>query len=538
MKAVIPTPSTPSPGLSTAAAEGKDRGETQARQRLSLAAMCVAQFLVLLDVTIVNVALPSMQRELQMTPGNLEWVVSAYALSLAALIPLGGALGDRYGRKRLFLIGMAVFVLGSVACALASAGGVLIAARAVQGVGGAAMTALTLSILTHTYPPERRAAAIGTWASIGGLGFGAGPLVGGVLLTFFDWSSVFWVNLPIGLGGLAVAAVALTRSSDHIGHRLDPGGAMSSALGLLGVTLGLIESSSHSWSSAPVLAPLVLGVVLLVGFAAWEHRTAVPMVPPALLRARSFVAGCGVNLLGSIGMAGMMFYVTLLFQDVDGWSVLRTGLSWLLMNAPYLAVARIAGRLHRRFSSAFLVATGWLICGVGIIVLSTLTSSAPFLVAAVGYVLFGLGSGVATPALTHVAMRDVAPAVSGAASGVLNAARQVGTSLGLAVVGAIGVHAAVSAWASAAATFPTADQGPAMSQAQNVSGARITAVTQALGASYRDPAVQAFLHGYHLAVLVAGLCPVLAGVVGAVGLRARLSNTSTSRSATSEQATN
>jgi MFS transporter, DHA2 family, methylenomycin A resistance protein len=300
------------------------------RRRLTLLAMCISQFMILLDLTIVNVALPSMQRELSLSPGELEWVISAYALSLAALIPFGGALGDRYGRKRVFLAGMIIFVAGSVACALSSGDAALIAARAFQGVGGAAMSALTLSILTEAYPGPARAHAIGTWASIGGLGFGAGPVAGGILLSFFGWSSVFWVNMPIGAAGFALAAVAVAESPDQLSRRLDVPGLLASALGLMGVTLGLIESSCDSWWSLPVAVPLAAGVLLLVVFAVWEHRAAAPMVPPALLRARSFAASCLVYMLSTAGLTGAMFYLTLLYQDVRGWSVLR--------NRPVLAV--------------------------------------------------------------------------------------------------------------------------------------------------------------------------------------------------------
>jgi MFS family permease len=211
--------------------------------------MCVAQFMILLDVTIVNIALPSIQHELHVSPGNLEWVVSAYALSLAAFIPLGGALGDRFGRKRLFMFGMVVFALGSAACAVSTGDAALIGARAIQGVGGAVMSALTLSILAETYPPRERAGAIGLWAAIGGLGFGSGPVAGGVLLTFFSWSSVFWVNVPIAVAGLAVSAVAVTESGNRLSRRLDVPGVVTSAAGLVGVTVGLIESSSHPWGS-------------------------------------------------------------------------------------------------------------------------------------------------------------------------------------------------------------------------------------------------------------------------------------------------
>ena len=492
-------------------------------RRLTLLTLCVATFMVSLDLTIVNVALPVVQRDLHMSPGGLEWVISAYSLSLAALIPVGGALGDRYGRKRVFLTGMAVFTLGSIGCALSASGAALIASRAGQGVGGAAMLALTLSILTETFPSETRARAIGIWAAIGGTGFGAGPVAGGILLTYFGWASVFWVNVPFAVVGVVGTVVAVRESRNPRSRRLDLPGVLTSAAGLVAVTLGLIESASYRWISWPVAAPLVVGVALLVGFAWWERRTAYAMVPPALLRARSFVSASGIYLLSYLGLTGALFYVTLLYQDVNGWSVLRTGLSWLFMNAPFLLMAQFAGRLDRRFSAAAVVAIGCLVAAIGVFVLSRVTTTTPFALTAFGYVLFGAGFGTFVPATTHVAMRDVPPGSSGAASGVLNAARQIGTSVGLAVLGAIGVNAAVSDWNTRAGRFPAAVHAVASAQAENVGGARIGAVTRALGSAYRRPAAESFVHGYHLAVGAGAASLLAAAVVAVIGFRLRSS---------------
>jgi predicted MFS family arabinose efflux permease len=383
------------------------------------------------------------------------------------------------------------------------------------------MSALTLSILTETFPGEGRAHAIGTWASIGGLGFGAGPVAGGILLSFFGWSSVFWVNVPVGAAGLALAALAVHESPDRRSRRLDVPGVVTSALGLTGVTLGLIESSSDSWGSLPVAVPLAAGVVLLAVFALWERRAAAPMVPPALLRARSFATACLANMLSTAGLTGAMFYLTLLYQDVHGWSVLRTGLSWLFMNIPFLITARQAGRMHARLSGAAIVGAGCLVAGISVVVLSVLDASTPFVVAAAGYVLWGIGFGTSTPGINHAAMRDVPSAVSGAASGVLNASRQVGTSVGLAVLGAIGTGATVSDWTAKATGFPAAVRAAASGQAQDVAGARIAAVTGALGLRYRDAAVQSFVHGYHLAVGAGAACLLAAALIAFIGLRAR-----------------
>lgn len=492
--------------------------ESQHR-RLTLLAMCVATFMISLDLTIVNVALPVIQRELHMTAGDLEWVISAYSLSLAALVPVGGALGDRYGRKRVLLIGMAIFALGSSACALASSAAALIAFRVVQGVGGAVMLTLTLSIITETFPSETRAGAIGTWAAIGGTGFGAGPVAGGILLTFFGWASVFWVNVPFAVIGVVGTVVAVRESRNPQSRRLDVPGVATSALGLVAVTLGLIESASHPWGSWPVAAPLVIGAAFLVGFARWERRVPHAMVSPTLLRARSFVSASGIYLFSYAGLSSALFYVTLLYQDVNGWSVLRTGLSWLFMNAPFLLMAQSAGRLDRRFSATTVVATGCLVAAIGVFALSRVTTTTPFVLTALGYILSGAGFGTFIPGTTNLAMRDVPPGVSGAASGVLNAFRQIGTSVGLAVLGAIGVNAAVSDWNAKTGQFPASLRAEAPGQAQNVGGARIDAVTKTLGSAYRHPAAQSFVHGYHLAVGVGAACLLAAAVVAVIGFR-------------------
>jgi len=491
------------------------------RRRLTLLAMCVSYFIIQVDVTIVNVALPSIQHGLHATPGDLEWVISAYALTLAALIPVGGALGDRYGRKRTFLAGVIVFALGSMACALSRSGAVLIGFRALQGVGGAAMAALTLSIITETFPAKTRAGAIGTWAAIGGTGFGVGPVAGGILLSFFGWASVFWVTVPFAVVAASLTLVAVAESRNPASRRLDTLGVATSALGLVGLTLGLIEASSHPWGSLPVLVPLAIGAVFLVCFALWERRCPHPMIPPALLRARSFVSGTTVYLISFTAFSSVLFYVTLLYQDIDGWSALRTGLSWLFMNVPFLLMAQLTGRIDRRYPPSKVVAAGCVTAAIGIFALSRADTTTPFILTAIGYILAGSGFGVLIPGVTHVAMRDVPAGVSGAASGVVNASRQLGTSVGLAVLGSLGVTAAVSDWHAAIARLPAPARHAAALQAQNVAGARISAVTQALGVAYRDVAIGAFVHGYHVAVGAGAVCALAAAATAILGFRRR-----------------
>jgi len=490
-------------------------------QRLTLLAMCVATFMIQIDVTIVNVALPRIQASLHMSPGGLEWVISGYALALAALIPVGGAVGDRYGRKRTFLAGLAVFGLGSAACAVSPNPTVLIVSRAFQGVGGAAMLALSLSIITETFPGKEQARVIGTWAAIGGTGFGLGPVAGGTLLSFAGWSSVFWVNVPVAAIGIALTAVAVRESRNARARRLDRPGVVLSSLGLVGLTLGLVEASSHPWGSLPVAGPLLAGAALLTGFALWERHSPDAMIPPTLLRARSFAAASGIYLIVYTAFSGVLFYVTLLYQDVNGWSPLDTGLSWLAMNIPFLAAAQLTGRLDRRFPTTTMITTGCLAGGAGVLALSFATPTTPFALTVAGYVMSGAGVGALVPGITHVAMRDVPAGVSGAASGVVNASRQIGTSVGLAVLGSIGVGAAVSDWTAKAGRFPASIRVRALGQAQNVGGGRIGAVGHALGSAYRHPAAQSFVNGYHLAVTVGAACLLAAAVVAVIGFRAR-----------------
>jgi MFS transporter, DHA2 family, methylenomycin A resistance protein len=488
-----------------------------ARRRLTLAAMCISQGMILLDITIVNIALPSIQRELHESGATLEWVVSAYALSLAALIPVSGTLGDRYGRKRVFTIGMVVFTLGSVACALAPAAGALTAARAVQGVGGAIMSALTLSILSEAYPREARARAIGIWATCAALGFGLGPVLGGLLLGTFGWSSIFWVNVPFGVAGLALALISVTESRDPAARRLDLPGLITSALGLLGLTFGLIESASHSWGSARVAGPLVAGLILLGLFAWWERRAPSPMIPPALIGQRSFATSCSVYMLAYAALTGAMFYLTLLYQDVDGWSALLTGLSWLAMNLPFIVMAQLAGWLSRHFPPIGVIAGGCLAGAAGILVLSAVRPATPFWFAAIGYALLGAGYGTAIPAVTTVAMRDVPTGYSGIAAGVLNTSRQIGTSVGLAVLGAIGTAAATADWAGRASHLDGFARWD-----RDVASAQVATIERALGHAYRQAAAQSFSHGFQVAVICAGACMLAASGIAWAGLRRRV----------------
>ncbi len=412
------------------------------RQRWTLLAACASQFMILLDVTIVNVALPSIQRELHVSAGSLVWTINAYVLPLASFILVGGALGDRYGRKRVFALGFALFTLFSVGCALSTSDHLLIAFRALQGVGAALLAPLSLSILVDAFEPERRPWAIGIWATIAGLGFGLGPVLGGALIEAFDWSAIFWVNVPIGVAGLVATLARVRESRDPTPRRIDLVGAALSAGALFCLTLGLVETDDHAWTSAFTLTLLGAAVVLAAGFVVYEARHADPMLPLDFFRRRAFTVANLDYLLMYAALTGTLFFVSLYFQNVKGFSALETGVSWLTMNVPFLLVSPFAGRLQQRLGARAVVVVGALLAGLGVLDLGLLGVDSTFLQAVPGYVLVGVGYGAAVPAISAVAMGAIEVQRAGVASGVLNTARQVGSAVGLAALGSIATAAA------------------------------------------------------------------------------------------------
>ena len=439
------------------------------RQRWTLIATCFSQFMILLDVTIVNVALPSIQRGLDMSAGSLVWTINAYVLPLAALILVGGTLGDRYGRKRMFAVGFVLFTLFSAGCALSTSDHFLIAFRALQGLGAALLAPLSLSILVDAFEPERRPWAIGIWATIAGFGFGLGPVLGGALIEVFDWSAIFWVNVPIGVAGLLATLAYVRESRDPTPRRLDLVGAALGSAALFCLTLGLVETDDHAWTSAFTLSLLGAAAVLGAGFVAYEARHDDPMLPLGFFRRRAFAVANVNYLLMYAALTGTLFFVSLYFQNVRGFSALETGLSWLTMNVPFLLVSPFAGRLQERLGTRRVVFGGALLAGLGVLDFALLGVDSAFAVAVPGYVLVGVGYGAAVPAISAMAMGAIEVQRAGVASGVLNTARQVGSALGLAALGSI-------ATAVAAGPFSNpADYVSGMRAAMLVAGALVLA---------------------------------------------------------------
>ncbi len=489
------------------------------RQRLTLTVACAAQVMMVLDVLIVSVALPAMQHELGLSPAGLEWVVSAYALALAALIPFGGALGDHFGRKRVFMAGVVVFTLASAGCALSVSGGMLIGFRVVQGVGGAVMSSLTLSLISEAYPPEARAAPIGLWAAVSGLAVAGGSVLGGLLLSVFPWSSIFWVNVPIGVLTVVIATVAVAESREPVPRPFDRLGVALSTSGLLLLTFGFVDSADATWGSPVVGVCVGAGVAVLAAFWVWEHKAASPMVPPSLLRTPSFGRACAVYLLAYLAFSGFIYYVTLFFQNIEGWSPLRTGLSWLFFCIPYFLVAQMGKWVERRLPVASAVGWGCLIAAAGVFGMSRLTSATPFGWAAACYVLVGVGFALMVPAGSTAAMASVPEGSSGIGSGLFNACRQIGTAMGLAILGSIGASVILADWHRQSGSFPPAERHSAAQAGAHVAGGQVHAVAASVGRFALDPAVSSFHRGFELALLLASATLAAASLVGFLGLR-------------------
>jgi EmrB/QacA subfamily drug resistance transporter len=411
-----------------------------------LALACVAQFMVVLDVSIVNVALPSIGRDLHYTPSGLQWVVNAYVLTFAGFLLFGGRAADLFGRRRIYLFGLGLFTLASLAGGLAQGPGWLTAARAVQGIGGAFLSPASLTIIVTTFSdPKRRTRAIGTWSAVAGAGGAAGAILGGVLTAELSWRWVLFVNIPIGVITAAIAGAYLTELRRPAGAgarpRPDVGGAVTITAGLGALVYAIIETSSHPWLSAPTLSALAVAVVLLAVFAVIEHRLATaPLVPFGLFSARS-VAGANLVML-PVGAAffSMWYFLSLYFQDVLGYSALRAGLAFIPMAVAIIIGAQASPRLLPTIGRRPLLAVALVLAAGGFAWLGQVPAHPAYLVHVLGpSCLVALAIGLLFTPLAGAATTGVPMNQAGLASGVLNTSRQIGGSIGLAALATVAV---------------------------------------------------------------------------------------------------
>ena len=412
-----------------------------------LVLLCVAQFMVILDATVVNVALPSIGRALHFAAGDLSWVVTAYVLFSGGLVLLGGRASDVVGRRATFLAGLAVFTAASLASGLAPSAGALIAARAGQGLGAALLTPAALSIITTVYSGAQRATALSVWGAIGGGGAAAGVLAGGILTTWLGWRSVFLVNVPVGLVAGAVSLRLLPPSGAATGIRreLDLPGALLVVAGLVTGVYALARAPEHGWGSVRTLSLLALSLGLLAAFTAAERRARQPLLPPRIWRSRSLTAGA-VVMLGATGiLVGTFFLNSLYLQDVRGASALRVGLEFLPLVAVIGLGAHLASRLLRRTGTRVLAVAGLVLMGGGALLLSGVSARAGYATGLLpGLLLIGSGTGLVFPAATVAAMSEVAADRAGLASGLMTAAHEIGAALGVAVFAAVAAATAAA----------------------------------------------------------------------------------------------
>jgi EmrB/QacA subfamily drug resistance transporter len=408
-----------------------------------LVVLCTGFFMILLDTTIVNVAIPAMSAGLNTTLDQILWVLNAYILVYAVLMITAGRLGDLYGQRNLFAIGLAIFTVASALCGLSQNANELIAARVLQGVGAAVLTPQTLAILTTLFPPERRGAAFGIWAGVAGLATLAGPTVGGAIVTYIDWRWIFFVNVPIGVAALVATFVIIPDLRPGRRHGWDIVGVFLATAGMFGVVFGLIEGQRYNWgeiASYVITIPEVigLGAVLVVLFVIWERFQKEPLVPLSLFEERNFAVSNWIAASISFGMMSLFLPIVIYLQSVRGFSALTSGLTLAPMSLTSMVVAPFAGRMADRIGGKYILMTGIAVFAIGFATLTFVAGPDStwinFLVPAI---VAGAGMGMTFAPMTTVAMRNISPRMAGAASGVLNTTRQVGAAVGSAVVGAL-----------------------------------------------------------------------------------------------------
>jgi EmrB/QacA subfamily drug resistance transporter len=407
------------------------------QQRWALALTSVAFFMTALDALVVVTALPAIHAGLGGSVATLEWTVNGYTLPFAAGIITAAALGDKLGRRRMYVTGLVLFTIASAACALAPTATLLITARAFQGLGAALVTPLSLTILAAVFPPERRGSIIGIWGAIGGLAVAAGPLVGGAVVQGLDWHWIFWINVPIGLAAAALSVRRLPESRGPAG-RLDIGGVTLVAAGAVALAWGLVRTADVGWGSAQVIAALCAGALLIASFFAWERRVSAPMLPPRLLRIRAFTAANATGFLCMAAITSAAFLMSQFFQLGLGFSPLATGLRFLPWTATPLLVAPVAGRLADRIGVRPLMVTGMAMQAAGLAwVAMEVTAGASYGELVLPLVIAGVGVSMAIPTMPTAALDAVPPADIGKASGVQNTLQRFGAVFGVAIVTAV-----------------------------------------------------------------------------------------------------
>lgn len=492
-------------------------GDNAREKVVVLFTMCFALAMAMLDNTVVNVALPTISRELGAGVSDLQWIVDGYILVFASLLLTGGILGDRYGRKRAFLTGLAVFTIASFLCGVSQSTTQLILARALQGVGAALLMPGTLSIITVTFPAHERARAIGLWAGMSALALALGPTVGGLMVERLGWESVFFLNVPIGIVAFSVATRTVRESVSEEQRRLDVGGLLLGTSALFLLTFGLIEGGELGWSDPLIWSSLGAFAVLLVSFLTWEMRSPKAMMPLRFFRIPAFSAGVTVAFSVSLGMFAAFFFLSLYLQTVRGYSAFEAGVRFLPMTLMIILTAPNAGRYAQRHGSRIPMTYGLVLAGSGLLILSRLSIDTSYAVMAPVFVMMGHGIGATMAPMTAAVMHAVGPQRAGLGSAMTNTAREVGGVFGIALLGTILTSRLRAVFEPALAGIDlTAPQRATIAEVagNGTLNARLLAnlpsgARGAVAAAFRD----AFLSGFRVSLVVGGTVLLVAAVV-------------------------
>ncbi|MFB6810563.1 MFS transporter [Streptomyces sp. NPDC056387] len=483
------------------------------RKGLVLATLCATMFMAMLDNVIVNNALPRIGQELHSGVSGLQWVVEGYSLVYAALLLTGGTLGDRYGRRRIFLTGLAVFTAGSAAAALSGSTGTLIAARMLQGLGAALLTPGSLSILRHVFTDEReRAGAVGLWSGVSALGLAVGPVLGGPIVDAFGWAAVFWVNVPIGVAALLLAARVLPEFTART-RRLDLPGQALSALGCGALVYALIEGPVRGWTDHQVLTVAAVAALALPAFVAVEARSADPMLDLCFFRDRVLTGAAVSGFMISFGMFGAAFFLPLLMQGVMGWSPSDAGLAGLPMTAMIVVAAPLSSALTSRHGPRLPLVAGLTLCAAGLGALSLYGAHAHYAQYVWVLLTMGLGMGMTFTPVSITVMQRVDPARAGMASATLNTLREIGGVIGVAALGAV-----LSSRLTANLTVSPSRCGAPAELGRHLPGAAQDGAA-VLPAPVREAVNAAFVDALHLALCCGSAALAAAALLVALLLR-------------------
>jgi EmrB/QacA subfamily drug resistance transporter len=494
------------------------------RKWWTLGAMCFALFMIMLDNTVVNVALPSIQKDLGASISGLEWTINGYTLSFAVLLATGGRLGDIFGRRRMFLFGVVIFALSSATAGFAVDQTALVLSRVVQGVGAALMMPATLSIITDAFPASERGKAMGMWAGVSALALAVGPVLGGFLTEHVSWRAIFYLNIPVAIGAVIAALFAVRESRDTtVGREVDYAGVAVLTATLTALVLALVEGNNWGWGSTPIVALLVGAVVGAVAFVAIELRVKVPMVEFRFFSDRNFLGAVVVALIVSFAMLGVFFFLALYMQDILHYSPLEAGIRFLPSTLMIVTVAPVAGRLSDRFGPRWLIAGGLAIVAASLFSFSGIAVDSSYLDLLPGFMLLGIGIAMTMSPMTSAAMNAVPVDKAGIASGVLSMFRMVGGSLGVAVTGAI-FQGLVSSRLDSLLTgsgVSAAQRDSVSEQLGGGSAGQIQGLAPRQAKEVASAGAEAFVYALGHAMAVSGAVALVGVAVAATAIRAK-----------------